>query len=60
MYAGLSQYYALAASPPVGDTAMVASLPMQQMQQKLPSDRLEVSITLHWSQRSETIRGHGG
>ncbi|KAF0304938.1 Protein muscleblind [Amphibalanus amphitrite] len=41
MYAGLSQYYTLAASPPVGDTAMVASLPMQQMQQKLPTDRLE-------------------
>ena len=52
MYAGLSQYYALAASPPVGDTAMVASLPMQQMQQKLPTDRLEVSTGSRRSRRS--------
>ena len=43
LYPGLSQYYIPAASPPVGDTPMVTSVPMQQMQQKLPSDRLEVS-----------------
>ena len=52
----LSQYYTLAASPPVGDTAaMVTSVPMQQMQQKLPTDRLEVS-----SGSRVMVSGQGG
>ncbi|XP_037090449.1 uncharacterized protein LOC119110654 [Pollicipes pollicipes] len=41
VYAGLSQYYALAASPPLGETAMLSALPLPQMQQKLSNDRLE-------------------